>query len=278
MVLSRCPLCPREKNYRVWQKGSYEYHYCEVCLLYFVFPRPTLDEISALYTDDYYQDYQDQQHREEDYDTHFRKLERFLKPANLLEVGCGTGGLLSRFAKAGWSVTGIEPSSYAARFARDKRSLHVIEGELKESDLLPSSFDQIIIWDVIAHVLEPKDLVSQCRILLKDGGALIIRTPLRHPFDFMLERAISLASPSSGFIVHYPYQLNHFTSKGLRGFLIQEGFEVSDYYFGKRIAPLHLNRLSLKGKIAQGITTLSDWVKRGRDSIVLIARETSLGI
>ena len=48
-------------------------------------------------------------------------------PGRLLDVGCGTGFHTVRFAEAGWSVVGIDPSDDQLRLARG-RGLDVMHG------------------------------------------------------------------------------------------------------------------------------------------------------
>ena len=42
------------------------------------------------------------------------------KHKKILDIGCGPGFFLQRAKKRGWEVLGIEPSSKAAKYARDR--------------------------------------------------------------------------------------------------------------------------------------------------------------
>jgi 2-polyprenyl-3-methyl-5-hydroxy-6-metoxy-1,4-benzoquinol methylase len=54
-------------------------------------------------------------------DREFNLLQNLLSPeagASLLDVGCGAGHFSRRFARVGFSVTGIDPDFAALKFAR----------------------------------------------------------------------------------------------------------------------------------------------------------------
>jgi SAM-dependent methyltransferase len=95
----------------------------------------------------------------------------------LLDVGCGYGLLLDEARSRGYEVEGIELSSAAARYARARLGLRVLETSLEESMLDGERFDAIVIVDVLEHVDDPVATLERVRSLLAPGGALLIATP-----------------------------------------------------------------------------------------------------
>jgi len=94
----------------------------------------------------------------------------------LLEVGCGSGGILETMAARGWQVTGQDFDEQAVRNARSK-GLTVYHGDLQHQNFEDESFDAIVLSHVIEHVPDPRSLLRECRRILKIGGALVVITP-----------------------------------------------------------------------------------------------------
>ena len=94
----------------------------------------------------------------------------------LLEVGCGSGKILSRMQSFGWEVTGTDFDDNAVNAARS-RNLDVRSGTLAAQNFAPESFDAIVLKHVIEHLPEPVAELALCNRLLKPGGKLIVLTP-----------------------------------------------------------------------------------------------------
>ena len=94
----------------------------------------------------------------------------------LLEVGCGSGKILSRMQNFGWQVTGTDFDDNAVMAARS-RDLDVRSGTLAAQNFAPASFDAIVLKHVLEHVPEPVAELALCNHLLKPGGKLIVMTP-----------------------------------------------------------------------------------------------------
>ena len=104
-----------------------------------------------------------------------RELAR-LSPGSLMDVGCGSGGLL-RIAKAlHWKVLGLEIDPAALAPAR-AAGLEVIEGSYEALAQFENAFDCIVCSHVLEHVHSPSDLLTTLAGALKEGGALILSLP-----------------------------------------------------------------------------------------------------
>ena len=104
-------------------------------------------------------------------------IERHTQPGALLDVGCWTGFLLAEARTRGWEVTGIEPSEFAAAYAREQLGLEVLSTELINADLPPQHFDAIVMGDVIEHLVDPAAALERARELLREGGVLCLVAP-----------------------------------------------------------------------------------------------------
>jgi len=109
----------------------------------------------------------------------FSTIERFAgaKGGQLLEVGAYCGVFLREAGKRGWQTDGVEPSTWASRYARDVLGQNVYQGFLDTNrSNLREQYDVIVAWDVIEHVRQPREFVVECGTFLKKGGLLCFST------------------------------------------------------------------------------------------------------
>jgi len=119
---------------------------------------------------------------------HFEKLHHLLRLVNfdgyrgrrVLEVGCGAGVDLARFAKGGASVVGVDLSSSAIDLARANFEQQGLTGDFRVADgeALPfedNSFDLVCAHGVVQYTADPKRLVEECRRVLKPGGEAVFQ-------------------------------------------------------------------------------------------------------
>ncbi len=94
----------------------------------------------------------------------------------VLDVGCGTGGLLSR-VEHGWAV-GLDYAPAAARRARQKSGREVVAGSINALPFAPASFAAAVAADVLCHAsVEPARALAELRLVLRPGGRLVVNMP-----------------------------------------------------------------------------------------------------
>jgi SAM-dependent methyltransferase len=96
----------------------------------------------------------------------------------LLEIGCGTGGMLPVLAAHG-RVTGIDPSEDAIRYSRQR---HGRQAELLRVDFpaeLPpgGGFDVVALFDVLEHLDDDVQALRRAASLLAPGGLVLATVP-----------------------------------------------------------------------------------------------------
>ncbi len=119
---------------------------------------------------------------------HFEKLHHLLRLVRfdgyrgrrVLEVGCGAGVDLARFARNGADVVGVDLSSSAIDLARANFSQQGLTGEFRvaNGEALPfseNSFDLVYAHGVVQYTADPQRLVDECRRVLKPGGEAIFQ-------------------------------------------------------------------------------------------------------
>ncbi|MDD5725921.1 MAG: class I SAM-dependent methyltransferase [Patescibacteria group bacterium] len=101
----------------------------------------------------------------------------------ILEVGSGTGGLAVAMARLGAQVVGVEPeeSACAAACLRSAR-YDGLQTEFTQGfgETLPfedSSFDAVVLLEVIEHVNDTKRVMSEISRVLKPGGICLLEAP-----------------------------------------------------------------------------------------------------
>ena len=153
--------------------------------------------------------------------TFFKYLDRIEAAGakgGMLDVGAATGFFLDLARRRGWSVHGVEPSSYAAQLGQAK-GIDVRAGTLEDQNFPAGSFDAVTLWDVIEHLPDPNTTLQRIHALLKSGGVLAINTP----------DSASLLAHIMGLNWHLvtpPEHLNLFHRKSIRTLLEREGYEV----------------------------------------------------
>jgi 2-polyprenyl-3-methyl-5-hydroxy-6-metoxy-1,4-benzoquinol methylase len=154
------------------------------------------------------------------FERHLRPLEDIMPPGDgkrLLDVGCHVGVFVEIAARHGWDAWGVEPSHWAAAYAR-QAGLQVVEGTLATDGFDTASFDVVTMWDVIEHVEQPSAEVRAASRLLKPGGLLVIHTmDLNSLFARLMGR-------------RWPWLMEmhvyYFTRRTLAMLLEQAGFQI----------------------------------------------------
>lgn len=108
-----------------------------------------------------------------------------------LDVGCGGGILAEEFAAAGFSVTGIDPSSNSIRTAiRHARQSGIsIDYQIASAEDLPfadSTFDVVYCCDVLEHVRDLNKCMAEISRVLKQGGIFFFDTINRTPLSKLI--------------------------------------------------------------------------------------------
>ncbi|MGI8806669.1 MAG: class I SAM-dependent methyltransferase [Acidimicrobiales bacterium] len=95
----------------------------------------------------------------------------------VLDVGCGSGGLLRRLGERASYRAGVElsasASAAAARVADEVVNLPVTA----PLPFPPASFDVVVCADVLEHLPEPATALSSVVRLCRPGGAVVISVP-----------------------------------------------------------------------------------------------------
>jgi SAM-dependent methyltransferase len=119
---------------------------------------------------------------------HFEKLHHLTRLVDfngyagrkVLDVGCGAGTDLVRFARGGADVTGVDISASAIALARENFAQQRLQADLRQADgeHLPfpdDTFDFVYAHGVVQYTGSDRALVSECRRVLKPGGTAMFQ-------------------------------------------------------------------------------------------------------
>jgi 2-polyprenyl-6-hydroxyphenyl methylase/3-demethylubiquinone-9 3-methyltransferase len=171
-----------------------------------------------------------------------------------LEVGCGGGILCEEIAKMGFRTTGLDPSEQAVEAARKhaSQSGKQIEYRTGVGEKIPfsdASFDVVFCCDVLEHVTDVGQVISEISRVLKPGGFFFYDTINRTPISRLVAIKLWQEWPAFAFMpkdLHVwqmfikPKELlshlrkNGFENKGLRGISPETNPLAMMFYLWKR--------------------------------------------
>lgn len=161
----------------------------------------------------------------------------------LVEVGCGIGTDLVRFARGGARVVGVDLSETALRLAR--RNFEVNElaqgrfilGDGSQLPLPDRSIDVLYAHGVLQYSADPRGIVTEAQRVLKPGGTAI----------FMVYNRVSWLMAMSK-LTKVP--LEHGDAPGLRMYSIPEFRRLLEGFSGCTLIP---ERFPVKSRLHHGL-------------------------
>jgi SAM-dependent methyltransferase len=247
-----CPSCAREaqyrttmpidaKTYRPTRHG--EVYECPSCELAFVHPRPTPAQTSAFYQLDAYYT-QGQSHmvptpppglasrlrlhlawRMDRGHALARVIRQALPaPADIVDIGCGSGALLKELRAHGHRVTGVERD--ASALSLREHDIRVLEGSAESlpPELRPGTLDGVVFSHVLEHLVDPLAALQRASTLLKPTGLLFCEVPNN---DALIARQSGLAWEH----LDIPRHVNFFNERSLVAVASHAGLVVRRVYF-----------------------------------------------
>lgn len=261
-----CPLCGGSAAKPVRKEQDATLARCIECSFLHVVPRPTEEQLKALYDDEYFAgedlasclDF-----RRPVFEQCLARLENLCPHrGRLLDVGCGTGEFVEDACSHGWDAVGIESSCLAAEFARDQKRLPVHHAVLQSAPFPAQSFSAVTLLDVLEHLRDPREELYWVRDLLRDGGIVVVRVP-NTVFHLIRTRVCDMLRIADQGL-QMRYHLNHFTPGTLARLLRTVGFEVLSIEVGAPETKAHAawaspNAKRLYVKAATALHNVTGW-------------------
>lgn len=228
-----CPLCHSSKEEKIkHERGALGIVRCRECDLIRINPRlKNPEEIYQGDTDIYAEEFrlvrtgQAPHHRDSNYLRDLSLIEKYQPTGNFLDIGTNTGSFLRLARNRGWKLTGIEPSQQLGRLAREWWGLDIVEGFIETAPLPANHFDVVTMTDVFEHIVNPKEVLTAVKRVLKPAGLLFIKVPNANfnILKFTVRRA--LRKQNTDDFDAYEHVL-HYTDKTLKKMLAANGFEA----------------------------------------------------
>jgi SAM-dependent methyltransferase len=179
---------------------------------------------------------------------HFEKLHHLLRLVDfngykgraVLEVGCGAGVDLARFARGGAAVTGVDLAASAIALAKanfEQQGLaaefHVANGE--RLPFADEAFDLVYAHGVVQYTADPRRLIEECRRVVKPGGQAIFQVYNRISWLNALSKLMKVGLEHQDAPVLLTFSIGEFR-RLLRGFrevkIVPERFPVRSRLHG----------------------------------------------
>ena len=159
----------------------------------------------------------------------------------LLEIGCGAGIDLVRFARAGAIVTGVDLSTTSIGLARQNfaqngldADLQIMNGEALE--FTGNAFDVVYAHGVLQYTADANRMIAEIHRVLKPGGQAIMMVYNRHGWLNFMSKVTKV-------------QLEHEDAPVLKMFTMAEFQEMLKPFKTCRIVP---ERFPVKTKLHSG--------------------------
>jgi SAM-dependent methyltransferase len=179
---------------------------------------------------------------------HFEKLHHLprlidfnaYRGKKVLDVGCGAGTDLARFAKGGAIVTGVDVSASAIALAKQNLAQQGLQADLREADgeHLPfagDTFDFVFAHGVVQYTSNDRALVDECRRVLKPGGSAVFQVYNRISWLHALSKVMKVPLEHEDAPVLKRYSAGEFR-RLLTGFrdvrIVEERFPVKSRLHG----------------------------------------------
>lgn len=225
---------------------------CKSCGLNYISPRYAIKEEVDFYTQEYHELHTDNlwlKNRQPLFRLYLNKINKlYSRRGRLLDIGCGKGFFLKLAESNNWRVSGIDISSSAVKYGREKLGLNIEKCELKDARFPKDCFDVVTLFNVLDQLYNPADTLKEIYHIIKPGGLILLRVA-NIDFHLFVHRIYNIFRGSSS---KEPtvFHLYMFSRLSLTRILEKEGFqnikifnspadpglESLSPYFGRRLA------------------------------------------
>ncbi|MFL6088982.1 MAG: class I SAM-dependent methyltransferase [Aeromicrobium sp.] len=236
-----CPACTSRSvhAYPASQKTGRVVAGCDACGTRWLTNPPAAERILGNYDFDReiyasYVDAKREQSLDRDYRSALQRIDELIESGGraLFDLGAGAGEFLMLAREFGFEPYGNELAPGAVEMARDDAGIELHVGEL-DTIAGENLYDAVTMWCVLAHVVDPDDLLRQSLRILKPGGILFLQTPRWSAMD---RAALAAARSSRGRFVRLldrrvsDMHMTLYSSDGLAARARRNGFEVVEIH------------------------------------------------
>lgn len=230
----KCPICGSNKKKILFKQrfgdnvltlmSGYDVVVCKICGFAFADKIPSQSKFNSYYRLMSKYEYSDKEGVvSNDSSVYFNKVAKYLIPilgsknANILDIGCSTGKLLSIFKSKGYKkVLGVDPSLTCVFTAANLYGVKVKQANISNFRS-KIKFDLIILSATFEHLVNFDEAMNKIRSLLKPGGYLFVEVPDAEKFENYI------SSPFQQFSTEH---INYFSRITLGNLMKQYSFDI----------------------------------------------------
>ena len=167
-----------------------------------------------------------------------QRLQKYIKKKKIkhLDIGCGTGFVVESAKKKGWDSTGIDLNKSGIDFGK-KRNLKLFNCDLDyfiKNINSKKKYDVITLFDVLEHIVDPKELIYKIKSILEKNGLIYSYVPnFNSASKILFGEKAHFIWPSHHLTYWTPETIvNFFKNLNLKTiFLETEGLDIEDFLF-----------------------------------------------
>ena len=270
--MQNCMICgadqPLAKTHKLHQ---YEVSGCLNCGFRWLSPQPTDQELSEIYSNQYFLDEGDPAVTERVnqlkrataklyldqliHTSSLHKENRELDQYSLLEIGCGMGDFLLEAQARGFHVHGLEVTDHLVEFTNHRLGRNCVQkGFIETANFEHKMFDVIAFFDVIEHVRNPLNFMNHVNKLLRESGIVYIVTPSLDSWSAKLL--------DQKWMEYKVEHLSYFNKKAITLLLEKTGFHRIKFHSNYKVLNFdYINRHFVRFPVA-GISPVMNMTRR----------------
>ncbi len=156
--------------------------------------------------------------------------ERYSRGKRVLEVGCGTGLILTRLRASAASAVGIDLSAGMLAKARE-RDLAVVQASATDLPFADAQFDTVCSFKVLPHIADIRKALAEMARVTRPGGYVVAEFYNPRSLRYLIKvlkppSAVSKAATDEAVFTRYdtlerikgylPSDLQYLTTRGIR--------------------------------------------------------------
>ena len=230
-MISSCRLCGSE-DLMLWMTDGHDvnlnYYKCGNCTLW------NYDLDCGTDQTQYTEVYVSPEDSSHEFNDHLLASWNFLrrhtdKPGTIMDIGCGSAGLLYLARREGWQVRGMELSAKAAQDIAEDQGIDPILANFLEYDNPDNDkYDVVVLRHVLEHLPDSLLAMNQIGALLKGNGLALLEFPNTNSMSYKAKRFFkNRGMRNKKFSVDWrPGHCNEFCRESFTYLLKQTGFEL----------------------------------------------------
>jgi len=239
-----CPACAGHITRFAFKKHGFVFHRCQSCYSLFVASALTEQLVHSSYSESYYENASApkspiggvggyasylglQDSLAHSFLGKLSLVRRYCRHGLLLDAGAAYGTFL-KLAGNHYSAFGLEISHYAAVTARRLHGVPISVGNIERAPYASARFDAVVMWDIIEHLIRPRQALKEVHRMLRPGGVVLISTDDANNW---LPRSLG----RRWWAISPPLHLCHFSRSGIQAALEAAGqFTVVEFHADRR--------------------------------------------